>query len=62
MDIAKRTGKCVQHGTQMCSEAGIQKTIQILHEGKLGKIRAAKSINHQFRGPIGHASESSPPI
>lgn len=58
---ARKTGKCVQHGTQSRSSAGIQKAIQFLREGGIGKVRAAKAINHQFREPIGRAPVSSPP-
>jgi len=58
---ARKTGKCVQHGTQSRSSAGIQAAIQYLRDGKLGKVRMAKAINHQMRAPIGRAPESSPP-
>jgi predicted dehydrogenase len=61
LEAAKKTGKCVQHGTQSRSSAGIQAAIQYLRDGKLGKVRVAKAINHQFRGPIGRAPVSSPP-
>lgn len=58
---AKKTGKCVQHGTQSRSSEGIQAAVEYMRAGKLGKVRAAKAINHQFRGPIGRAPESTPP-
>ncbi|MCL4692841.1 MAG: gfo/Idh/MocA family oxidoreductase, partial [Candidatus Hydrogenedentes bacterium] len=29
--------------------------------GNLGKVRLAKALNHQLRGPIGRAPESEPP-
>lgn len=53
--------KCVQHGTQSRSGKGIQDAVQFMNEGNLGKIRFAKAINHQFRRPVGKASESQPP-
>ena len=58
---ATATGKCVQHGTQSRSGEGIRSAVAFLHEGNLGKVRAAKAINHQMRGAIGRAAVSSPP-
>ncbi|MCC6488667.1 MAG: Gfo/Idh/MocA family oxidoreductase [Candidatus Hydrogenedentes bacterium] len=60
-EAAARTGKCVQHGTQSRSGKGIQEAIAFLQSGALGKVRMAKAINHQLRGPIGRAAESDPP-
>lgn len=59
--VADRTKKCVQHGTQGRSGAGIQDAMRMLHAGELGKARVAKAINHQFRAPIGRAPVSEPP-
>ena len=56
-----KTGKCVQHGTQSRSGAGIQDGIKFLQDGKLGTVRLAKAINHQLREPIGRAPVSDPP-
>lgn len=61
MAAAKRLNLCVQHGTQQRNEPGIRKAIQFLHDGGIGKVRTAKAINHQFRGPIGRAPVSEPP-
>ncbi len=61
LEAARKTGKCVQHGTQSRSSAGIRGAIEVLRSGKIGKVRAAKAINHQFREPIGRAPESTPP-
>jgi len=58
---AKQSGKCVQHGTQARSGAGIQEAVQYLREGNLGTVRMAKAINHQLRKPIGRAPETDPP-
>ncbi len=58
---ADKYNKCVQHGTQSRSGQGIRNAMQFLHEGKLGKVRLAKAINHQHRGPIGKAPVSDPP-
>lgn len=56
-----KSGKCVQHGTQSRSGAGIKEGVKFLREGKLGKVRVAKAINHQLREPIGRAPVSDPP-
>ena len=58
---SEATGKVIQHGTQSRGSAGIIEAIQFIHSGKLGKVRAAKAINHQMRKPIGHAPDSTPP-
>lgn len=58
---AEKYGKCVQHGTHSRGSAGIQEAVAFLREGSLGKIRLAKAINHQMRGPIGRASVEEPP-
>ena len=58
---ATKTGKCVQHGTQSRSSAGIKEGVKFLQEGKLGKVRLAKAINHQLRPPIGRAPVGEPP-
>lgn len=60
-EAARKTGLCVQHGTQSRSSDGIQAAIAFLREGKLGKVRVAKAINHQMRAPIGRAPVSTPP-
>ncbi|MFM1920989.1 MAG: hypothetical protein RLZZ303_2623 [Candidatus Hydrogenedentota bacterium] len=58
---AKASGLCVQHGTQWRGTESAQKGIAWMHEGNLGKVRVAKAINHQLRGPIGRAEETTPP-
>lgn len=56
-----KSGRCVQHGTQSRSSKGIRDAIQSIREGRLGKVRAAKAINHQLREPIGREPDSEPP-
>ena len=57
----KKTGLCVQHGTQSRSGQGIKDAVAFMRDGHLGKVRLAKAINHQLRGPIGRAPVSEPP-
>lgn len=61
-EAAAATGLCVQHGTQARSSEGIMAGVQFIREGGLGKVRLAKAINHQLRGPIGRAKEEKPPL
>lgn len=58
---AEKTGLCVQHGTQYRSTASTREAVQRLRDGAIGKVRAAKAINHQFRAPIGREPDSDPP-
>ncbi|GMV99885.1 MAG: dehydrogenase [Candidatus Hydrogenedentota bacterium] len=60
-DAARKTGLCVQHGTQSRSGQGIKDAVQFMREGGIGKVRMAKAINHQFREAIGRAPVSEPP-
>jgi len=58
---AREHRKCVQHGTQRRSWSQLKTAMQALRDGILGKVLAAKAINHQLRGPIGRAPTSDPP-
>jgi len=59
--LARDTGLCVQHGTQHRSGAGPMEMVKQMREGLIGKVRMAKAINHQLRGPIGREPDSEPP-
>ena len=59
--LARKHGKMVQHGTQSRSSEGITEGIEFLKTGELGKIRMAKAINCQLRGPIGREADSDVP-
>jgi len=61
VNLARKYGKMVQHGTQSRSSDGIREGIEYLKSGKLGKIRMAKAINCQLRGPIGRVPDSETP-
>jgi len=57
----RKTGLCVQHGTQYRSTECARDAVRMLREGVIGTVRLAKAINHQFREPIGHTPDSDPP-
>lgn len=61
VEAAKKSGKCVQHGTQGRSGKGVRDGIRFLRDGGIGKVRLAKAINHQFREPIGREPDADPP-
>ncbi len=61
VEAAKKTGKCIQHGTQSRSGQGTLEGIEALREGVIGKVRMAKAINSQLREPIGRAKPTDPP-
>ena len=58
---AREHKKCVQHGTQRRSSSQVKAAVQALRDGVIGKVLAAKAINHQLRKPIGRAPVSQPP-
>jgi len=61
VSLARKHGRIVQHGTQARSSSGIREGIEYLKSGKLGKIRMAKAIDCQLRGPIGREPDSETP-
>jgi predicted dehydrogenase len=61
MKAAAEHRKCVQHGTQRRSWSQVRNAMQALRDGIIGRVLAAKAINHQRRGPIGRAPVSDPP-
>jgi predicted dehydrogenase len=58
---AREHKRCVQHGTQRRSSTQLTAAVQALREGIIGKVLAAKAINHQWRKPIGRAPVGEPP-
>ncbi|HUU16157.1 MAG TPA: Gfo/Idh/MocA family oxidoreductase [Sedimentisphaerales bacterium] len=61
INLARKYRRIVQHGTQSRSLEGIMEAIEYLRSGKLGKIRMAKAINCQLRGPIGRKPDTEAP-
>lgn len=58
---ARERKKCVQQGTQRRSSGQTRAAVQAMRAGLIGKVLAAKAINHQLRKPIGRAPVSEPP-
>ncbi|MDA0833438.1 MAG: Gfo/Idh/MocA family oxidoreductase [Planctomycetota bacterium] len=61
VDSARRNNRVVQHGTQSRSTSTTQLAVQMLKEGIIGDVYAAKTWNIQRRGSIGHAQPTDPP-
>lgn len=61
VDAAERYGVVMQHGTQQRSRPFTADAIQMLHEGKIGEVLAAKAWNVQRRDDIGHMHPTEPP-
>jgi predicted dehydrogenase len=61
VNLARKHGKIVQHGTQSRSLEGFMDAIEYMKSGKLGKIRMAKAINSQRRSKIGRKPDTSTP-
>ena len=61
VDLARKHGRMVQHGTQSRSAEGLAEAVEYMRSGELGKIRMAKAINSQLRGPIGRVADSETP-
>ena len=61
VNLARKHNRMVQHGTQSRSLEGLMDAMEYLRSGKLGKIRMAKAINSQLRGPIGRKADTEAP-
>jgi predicted dehydrogenase len=61
VNLARRHRRIIQHGTQSRSMQSMKDAIAYLRSGELGKIRMAKAINCQLRGPIGRVPDSETP-
>jgi predicted dehydrogenase len=60
-DASQNSALVVQHGTQARSCQGFIEVMQMLREGIIGDVIAAKAWNIQRRDNIGHAAPSDPP-
>ena len=61
VNLARKYDRIVQHGTQSRSAEGLMEAVEYMRSGELGKIRMAKAINSQLRGPIGRVPDSEAP-
>lgn len=61
VEVARRTNRVVQHGTQQRSRPFTAGAIELLRDGLIGDVLVAKAWNIQRRKNIGHHSPSTPP-
>ncbi|HTU89655.1 MAG TPA: Gfo/Idh/MocA family oxidoreductase [Gemmataceae bacterium] len=60
VEVARKTNRICQAGTQSRSSGGLKEAMTFLHEGKLGKIKVARGLCYKTRGSIGKVSEPQP--
>jgi predicted dehydrogenase len=60
-DAVKRSGKCLQVGTQSRSSPCVQEAMTRVREGEIGDVLVAKAWNSQLRRSIGKTKPSDPP-
>ncbi|MFQ3593507.1 MAG: Gfo/Idh/MocA family oxidoreductase [Gemmataceae bacterium] len=56
VEVARKTGKICQTGTQSRSSKGMREAMAFLHSGKLGKISLARGLCYKLRPSIGKVS------
>jgi predicted dehydrogenase len=62
VEVARKTNKICQTGTQIRSGAGIREAIEFVRSGKLGKVRVARGLCYKLRDSIGQCGgPQSPP-
>ena len=61
IEVARRTGRMVQVGSQSRSVPHKIKAMQLLHDGVIGKVYLAKGLCFKRRKSIGHAENSAVP-
>jgi predicted dehydrogenase len=61
IEAARRYNRIVQVGTQRRSIALLEKAVQFLRDGELGKVNTGKTIVYRPRDPIGVVADSAVP-
>ena len=62
IDVARKTGRMVQVGSQSRSIPHKQKAMQLLHDGAIGKVYLAKGLCFKRRKSIGHKPDEATPL
>jgi hypothetical protein len=60
VEVARKTGRMCQTGTQSRSSKGMREAMAFLHAGKLGKIRLARGLCYKLRPSIGKVDGPQP--
>jgi predicted dehydrogenase len=61
VEAARRSGKCLQVGTQSRSTPCVREAVDRIRGGEIGEILVAKAWNSQLRGSIGKSQPAAPP-
>lgn len=61
VEMARKHGRIVQHGTQNRSAGGWAGAIEFIKSGKAGNLKIARGLCYKPRGSIGFQSPESPP-
>ncbi len=61
VEVARKTNRICQTGTQIRSSKGMKEAIAFLHAGKLGKIRLARGLCYKLRPSIGKVTGPQQP-
>jgi hypothetical protein len=61
VEVARKTNRICQTGTQIRSSKGMREAIAFLHAGKLGKIRLARGLCYKLRPSIGKVDKPQQP-
>ena len=61
VEAARKHGRCVQMGNQRRSGKAIREAMQLLHDGRLGRVYYSRSWYAAARGPIGTGTPAEVP-
>ena len=61
IEAARRNRRVMQVGTQSRSTRHVQRAMELLHNGAIGRVLVAKAWNSQKRSSIGKAKPGAPP-
>jgi len=58
---AKKYNRIVQHGVQLRSSEAIQEAVQMLHDGKIGKVYMGRALIFKWRPALEQHPDAKPP-
>ncbi|MCS6849814.1 MAG: Gfo/Idh/MocA family oxidoreductase [Gemmataceae bacterium] len=61
VEVARKTGRLVQHGTQCRSSPNIRQAIEQLHKGVIGRVYMARGMAYKVRPSLGKIPTGQPP-
>ncbi len=61
VEVARKTGRICQCGTQSRSQKGMRDALDYIHSGKIGKVTIARALCYKPRGSIGQCGGAQTP-